>query len=193
MDAILNLDIEIFRFINTGMTAPFLDTVMVFMTEKMNFMGAIIIAAALIWILGKRQDRVGLIVLVLLVLMTDLASNTLKHAIMRLRPCNALEGVRLLVGCGGSFSMTSSHAANIFAAMVFLTARYRKFWPIFISIAVIVAYSRVYVGVHYPSDVIIGAALGTFLALVFYSAERGYLRTKLVRGLEALRLRRGGA
>lgn len=193
MDAILNLDIEIFRFINTGMTAPFLDTVMVFMTEKMNFMGAVIIAAALIWILGKRQDRVGLVVLVLLVLLTDFASNMLKHYFMRLRPCNALEGVRLLVGCGGSFSMTSSHAANIFAAMVFLTVRYRKFWPVFMSIAVVVAYSRVYVGVHYPSDVIVGAALGTFLALVFYSAERGYLRTKLVTSLEALRLRRGGA
>jgi len=193
MEAILNFDIEIFRFINTGLTAPFLDTVMVFMTEKMNFMGAIIIAAALIWILGKRQDRVGLIVLVLLVLMTDLASNMLKHSVMRVRPCSALEGVRLLVGCGGSFSMTSSHAANIFAAMVFLTARYRKFWPVFISIAVIVAYSRVYVGVHYPTDVIVGAALGTVLALVFYSAERGYLRMKLLKSLEQLRLRRGGA
>ena len=193
MDAILNFDIEIFRFINTGLTAPFLDSVMVFMTQKMNFMGAVIVAAALIWILGKRQDRVGLIVLVLLVLMTDLASNMLKHYFMRVRPCNALDGVRLLVGCGGSFSMTSSHAANIFASMVFLTARYRKFWPVFISIAVIVAYSRVYVGVHYPTDVIVGAALGTFLALVFYSAERGYLRMKLVSGLEALRLRRSGS
>ncbi|CAG1065718.1 undecaprenyl-diphosphatase [uncultured bacterium] len=193
MEALYNLDVEIFRLVNTGFTSPMLDTVMTFMTEKMNFMGAVIIAAALIWILGKRQDRVGLVVLVALVLMTDLASNTLKHALMRPRPCNELEGVRLLVGCGGSFSMTSSHAANIFAAMVFLTARYRKFWPLFISIAVMVAYSRVYVGVHYPSDVIVGALLGTAMALVFYSAERGYLRVKLVRSLETLRLKRGGS
>lgn len=193
MEAILNLDIEIFRFVNTGLTAPFLDSVMVFMTQKMNFTGAVIIAAALIWILGKRQDRVGLIVLVLLVLLTDLASNMMKHYFMRVRPCNALDGVRLLVGCGGSFSMTSSHAANIFAAMVFLTARYRKFWPVFISIAIVVAYSRVYVGVHYPTDVIVGAALGTIMAIVFYSAERGYLRMKLLKSIEAFRLKRGGA
>lgn len=192
MDAIMNFDIEVFRFINTGMTAPFLDTVMTFVTDKMNFFGAVIVAAALIWILGKRQDRVGLVVLVLLIISSDLAANAFKHAFTRLRPCHALEGARVLVGCGGAFSMPSSHAVNIFAAMVFLTARYRKFWPVFISIAVIVAYSRVYVGAHYPTDVIAGAALGTIMALVFYSAERGYLRGRLVKGLEALRLKRGG-
>lgn len=192
MEAIQNLDIAIFRLVNTGMTSPFLDTVMTFMTNKMNFTGAVIVAAALIWILGKRQDRVGLVVLVLLVLTADLFSNAMKHLVMRMRPCIELEGVRLLVGCGRSFSMTSSHAANIFAAMVFLTARYRKLWPVFMSIAIVVAYSRVYVGVHYPSDVIVGALLGTFLALVFYSAERGYLRQRLVARLQEIRLKRGG-
>ena len=192
MDAIMNFDIEVFRLINTGMTAPFLDTVMTFVTDKMNFFGAVTVAAALIWILGKRQDRVGLVVLVLLIISSDLAANAFKHAFTRLRPCHALEGARALVGCGGAFSMPSSHAVNIFAAMVFLTARYRKFWPVFISIAVVVAYSRVYVGAHYPTDVLAGAALGTVMALIFYSAERGYLRGTLVKGLEALRRKRGG-
>lgn len=188
----LNLDIEVFRLVNAGFTAPFLDSFMTWVTNKMNFMGAVIIAAALIWILGKRQDRVGLLVLVALVLLSDLASNTLKHLLMRTRPCNELEGVRLLVGCAKSFSMPSSHAANIFAAMVFLTERYRKFWPLFMPIAVAVAYSRVYVGVHYPTDVIVGAALGTVMACLFYSAERGYLRMKLLKSLEALKLTKGG-
>lgn len=193
MESIFNLDIEIFKLINTGLTSPFLDTVMTYMTEKMNFMGAVIVAAALIWILGKRQDRIGLVVLVALVLVSDLASNQLKHLIMRERPCGDIEGVRLLVGCVKSFSMPSSHATNIFAAMVFLTARYRKFWPLFMTIAVIVAYSRVYVGVHYPTDVIIGSALGTVMACLFYSAERGYLRMKLLKSLEALKTRKGQA
>lgn len=188
----MNLDIVIFKLVNTGMTSPFLDSVMTYVTDKMNFMGAVIVAAALIWILGKRQDRVGLIVLVALVLLSDLASNTLKHLIERQRPCNVIEGARLLVGCANSFSMPSSHATNIFAAMVFLTARYRKFWPLFIGMAILVSYSRVYVGVHYPTDVISGAALGTGMALLFYSAERGYLRGRLLKSLEALKLRKGG-
>ncbi|MCC6503229.1 MAG: phosphatase PAP2 family protein [Deltaproteobacteria bacterium] len=192
MDAIMNFDIEVFRFINTGMTAPFLDTVMTFVTDKMNFLGAVIVAAALIWILGKRQDRIGLVVLVLLVISSDLVANAMKHYFMRLRPCHTIEGVRLLVGCGKAFSMPSSHAVNIFSAMAFLTARYRKFWPVFMAIALIVAYSRVYVGAHYPTDVMAGAVLGTVMALIFYSAERGYLRGRLVESLEALRKRRGG-
>lgn len=192
MDAIMNFDIEVFRFINTGMTSPLLDSVMTFVTDKMNFFGAVIVAAALIWILGKRQDRIGLVVLVLLVISSDLVANALKHYFTRLRPCHVLEGARILVGCGKAFSMPSSHAVNIFAAMVFLTARYRKLWPVFLSIAVIVAYSRVYVGAHYPTDVLAGAALGTVMALVFYSGERGYLRGRLVAALEAYRQRRGG-
>lgn len=189
MDAITRFDIELFRLINSVWTSPFLDSFMVYVTSKMNFLGAIIVAAVLIWVLGKRQDRLGLVILVAVVLLSDLASNTLKHLFERIRPCSGLEGVRLLVGCGGSFSLPSGHATNIFAAMVFLSARYRRFWPAFIFIAFVVAYSRVYVGVHFPSDVIAGAFLGSVIALVFFSAERGSLRARLVAVLEAGRKR----
>src|SRR3989304_505987 len=168
MDAITRFDIELFRLINSVWTSPFLDSFMVYVTSKMNFLGAIIVAV---------------------VLLSDFASNTFKHLFERIRPCSAFEGVRLLVGCGGSFSMPSGHATNIFAAMVFLSARYRRFWPAFIFIAFVVAYSRVYVGVHFPSDVIAGAFLGSVIALLFFSAERGSLRARLVAVLEAGRKR----
>lgn len=171
MDAILRLDTELFKIINSGLTAPFLDSFMPYVTEKFNFLGAVLISALLIWALGKRRDRVGLIVLVVLVLASDFMSSGLRHLFMRIRPCHAIEGVRLLAGCGGSYSMPSGHATNIFAAMVFLTARYKKFFPLFLAIAFTVAYSRVYVGVHYPLDVMAGAMLGAILALLFTKAE----------------------
>ncbi len=175
MDMMLKLDREIFRLINGDLTSSFLDMLMPFVSEKFNFAGAIIIAVLLVFVLGKRRDRWGLLILVAVVLLSDLASNVLKNIIMRTRPCNAFE-VRLLLGCGGSFSMPSAHATNIFAAMVFLTARYRKLFPLFLFIAVTVSYSRVYVGVHYPLDVVAGAFLGSVIAITASQAEKRFAK-----------------
>ncbi len=172
MEALLRLDAGLFRLVNDSLSAYWLDPVMQFVTVKFNFLGAIIIAAALILVLGKRRDRIGLAVLVVNVSAADFTCNVLKHLIMRVRPCAALPDVRMLVGCSGSFSLPSGHATNIFAAMVFLSLRYRKFTPAFLSFAFLVAVSRVYVGVHYPLDVAAGAALGTGIAFVFTWAEK---------------------
>lgn len=183
MDFVLNIDNRLFHLVNRDMTAGFLDLMMPFVTEKFNFLGVIIVAAALIVVLGNKKDRIGLGVLVVLVLSSDLACALLKDAITRIRPCNAME-VRLLAGCGDSFSFPSGHATNIFAAMVFLSLRYKKFFPLFLSIAFAVAYSRVYVGVHYPLDVTAGAVLGSFMAFIFTGGER--------RALEAFETKRRG-
>ncbi|MDP2688949.1 MAG: phosphatase PAP2 family protein [Deltaproteobacteria bacterium] len=171
MDLMIAFDIWLFRLVNGVLTAPFLDSLMVYVTSKSNFLGVIIVAAALILVFGRRQDRVGLFILVAVVGTSDLTCNAFKHLFMRIRPCHALEGVRLLVGCGGAYSMPSGHATNIFAAMVFLSLRYKKVSPFFLAIASVVAYSRVYVGAHYPSDVVVGAALGTAIAMLYRQAE----------------------
>lgn len=171
MDTIIRLDTAVFHFINGSLTSGWLDALMPFVTEKFNFNGAIIIAALLILVLGKRRDRIGLIVLVAVVLSSDLLTNQLKHLIGRIRPCNALDNVRLVMACSKSYSLPSGHATNIFAAMVFLSCRYRRFTPLFIAFACLVAYSRVYVGVHYPIDVLAGAAVGTTVALAWTWGE----------------------
>lgn len=176
MGFVARFDTELFYMINTRLTAGWLDLLMPYVTEKLNFLGAIIVAAVLILILGKRSDRWGLVLLVFVVLSADFLSNTGKHIFMRIRPCNALDGVRLLAGCSHSYSFPSSHAANIFASMVFLTVRYKKFFPVFLTVAFTVAYSRVYVGVHYPLDVAGGAVLGSAVALVWCGADRRFTR-----------------
>lgn len=175
MDAssvIVRFDVWIFYIINGTLSAAWLDPFMRFVTEKFNFSGAIVAAAVLVLILGRRKDRLGLLVLALTVLVADLFANQFKHLIMRVRPCNVLDNVRLVVGCSSSFSLPSGHATNIFGAMVFLSMRYRKFMPLFLAIAFVVAYSRVYVGVHYPIDITVGAALGTVVAIVFARLEK---------------------
>lgn len=172
MDAIIRLDTAVFHFINGRLTAEWLDVLMPFVTEKFNFNGAIITAAILILILGKRRDRIGLLLLIAVVVSSDLLTNQLKHLIGRIRPCNALDNVRLVVACTKSYSLPSGHATNIFSVMVFLAFRYRRFAPLFIAFAGIVAYSRVYVGVHYPIDVLTGAVVGTGAALAWTWGEK---------------------
>lgn len=171
MDAIANIDTALFRLINGRLTGAWLDSLMPFVTDKFNFSGAIIIAALLILVLGKRRDRIGLAVLVAVVVSSDFFTNELKHLVGRVRPCNALDNVRLVVACTKSYSLPSGHATNIFAAMVFLSLRYRRFAPAFLALAALVAYSRVYVGVHYPADVIAGACVGTLVAFAWTRIE----------------------
>jgi len=179
MDKLISLDKAAFHAINGTFTNSFFDWFMPFVTDKSNFTFVLIAVVALIAILGNRKDRWGLVLLAVTVLLSDFTCNLLKHAIMRVRPCSAIDGVRLLVGCGHSYSLPSGHATNIFAGMVFLTARYKRYFPLFLTIALAVSYSRVYVGVHYPTDVITGAALGSVAAIGVFEIDRRYLWTRV--------------
>ncbi|MEK7773523.1 MAG: phosphatase PAP2 family protein [Deltaproteobacteria bacterium] len=169
----MRFDTELFYLINTRLTNHFLDIFMPYVTQKFNFFGVLaLVAAALMFIAGGKKERWGLALLIIAVFSADFLAAELKHVFGRIRPCNALEGVRLLAGCGGSFSFPSAHAVNITAAMVFLTARHRKYAPVFLPVAFIISYSRVYVGVHYPLDVAGGALLGAAVAIAFYGAGK---------------------
>ena len=123
----------------------------------------------------------------ILILCTDQFSVGLKNYFQRLRPCHepTLEGLVHLVNnkCGGKFGFVSSHASNHFALAIFLSVIFRKTYKYFaLSIfvwAALIAYSRVYLGVHYPGDIIGGAILGILLGLIFgklyLALQRKYL------------------
>jgi len=109
-------------------------------------------------------------------LVTDHITNVFKNGFERLRPCHNLEvqDVMRLVksGCGGLYSYFSGHASNSFALATYFSilfsARFPKLKFVLFLIAACIAYSRVYVGVHFPLDIVSGAVFGTLWALCFY-------------------------
>jgi len=172
VDYVLQLDKGLFYLINTKLTTSFLDFFMPFITTKANFINVIVFAWLIIFIMGKWKDRKALIIVVLAVLMSDLATDVLKNLIYRVRPCNALADVRILAGCTESFSFPSGHATNVFAVAVYLSYIYRRYLPILFILAILVAYSRVYTGAHYPLDVAGGAVVGSIGAIIAIEVDK---------------------
>ncbi len=167
-----NLDINLFRLGNEAFANPVFDVVMPFITNVRHWYVVYIISIALLLIYGGRRGRWAVLFAILTIVISDqLSSFVLKPLVGRLRPCHVLDQVRLLVGCGGGYSFPSSHAVNNFAVALFFGSLYRKAMPYLLFVASVIAYSRVYVGVHYFSDVIagafIGAGIGYIVALLY--------------------------
>lgn len=164
------LDVAGFRFINQTLSNPVFDIVMPWLSGNRLFVPLVLLAiVGLLW-RGRGKAACFLLLLALAAGVTDgLVCNPLKHAIGRVRPCAALENVSLLVGCSGSGSMPSSHAANWFAVAMVAFLFHRRSGRVLLPLAGAVSFSRVYNGVHYPSDVLAGAILGagTGFAVVF--------------------------
>jgi undecaprenyl-diphosphatase len=143
----------------------FLDWFLPFMADLNHFKHVLVILG--VWWLWKER-KAGLIFLVFvgitLVISDQFSSTLLKGWVGRIRPCHAFQSVRLLADCNTSYSFPSSHAVNLFAAAFFLCQPYPSLSPLVYGIAAIGAYSRVYVGIHYPLDIIGGAAIGLLIA-----------------------------
>ena len=158
--ALSQLDTALFRWINTGQQNAFFDALMPFVTEAGHWQVPILVAWTSMLLFGGRRGRVAaLLVVPLLALSDQLSSNLLKDLLARPRPCTTLADVHLLVGCSSSYSLPSSHAANFGAAALHLSWFYPRLFPVLGGLALLVGYSRVYVGVHYPGDVLVGQVI----------------------------------
>lgn len=159
------LDRTIFLFLNSH-HSPFFDTVMWIVSMKTVWIPLYI---AIIWMIFRKYGRrawIPLILVPVLVLIDDQGSTLLKNLVGRPRPCHepALEGMVHTVNgyCTGMYGFVSGHAANSFGVAAFASPLLKKnwlSWSLFICAAVI-SYSRIYLGVHYPGDIIGGALLG---------------------------------
>ncbi len=122
----------------------------------------------------------------LLFLISDQTSVKLfKDVFERLRPCHEIDLsglVHVVDGCGGKFGFVSSHAANSFAFAIFsgylLKSNYKYILPLMLFWAALVSYSRIYVGVHYPGDIIGGAILGSIVGILVFWLMK-YVNNKL--------------
>lgn len=161
---------------------PWMDTFFVWLTDPPHREIYFIVAALALIVLGGKKGRIAALTLAIAITLTDQAvAGWIKPAFDRVRPCFAhADEVRfLLEKQSRSPSFPSAHAANAFAfALVMLEFR-RKVGILALGLAALIAYSRPYVGVHYPFDVLGGAALGTAIALGTIGARRGLVRVWL--------------
>jgi len=174
-EIINSLDRTLFYFINVNLANPVTDFIMPLITS--NDLLRISYAAAMLLILWRGDARLRWIVIfsALVIIGTDqIVASLLKPWIGRIRPCHSLEGINLLVVCGSGKAMPSAHAANAFGqALLFGLLEKRFLYPLII-IASIIALSRVFVGVHYPGDIIVGSLIGAFIGTIMAMIFRRY-------------------
>jgi undecaprenyl-diphosphatase len=169
----VEIDQQLFLYLNSAHT-PFWDGVMHFLSMTSVW---IPLYLGILTYLGMTYKRKFLIIIFFLIIAVALADQTallIKNTVERLRPCHepALQGLVHTVNgeCGGMFGFVSSHAANSFnVALVSLLFIRKKWYSVSILIwAAAIGYSRIYLGVHYPFDVICGAILGACIGSGVY-------------------------
>lgn len=172
VDAIQAWDGALFRGINRGWSSPVLDPVMAFLSGNRLFAPALVLlVAALLW-KGGRRGRVFVVVVGLAAaLANEFIVEPLKDGVRRPRPYAALDDAVLRVGRGNPLgSFPSAHALNTALIAAVAGWYYRRSLWIGVPVAAGVALSRVYNGVHYPSDILAGATLGAGFGLAWIHA-----------------------
>ena len=156
---------QILLFIQDNIRTDFLDPVMLFITRLGNA-GIFWIAVTAVLLLIKKSRKVGVCCLIALLLQITIVNGVIKNLVGRIRPYDVVEGLNCLVGVQKDPSFPSGHTSSSFAvSWVIFRKMPKKFGIPALIIATLIALSRLYVGVHYPTDVIAGVVFGILLAL----------------------------
>jgi undecaprenyl-diphosphatase len=155
---------------------PFLLAVLLRSAKQKNDLGTTYLAAAF-W---------TLLISCCAVFFAEWTEYMVKNAVARIRPCHAIQGIRLIVACPSSYSMPSGHALSSFAfalPLFYLTREYIALaWRLYpLLLASMIAFSRIYLGVHYPTDVLAGTLLGVLIGLVLSVLYRVIVTEEIVK------------
>jgi len=160
-----------------GIHSPIWDIVFEWVTDKHSWIPFYILLVVITALKHKwKTVLIGIFIAVLILASDQISVHLFKNVFERLRPCHNSELtalVHIINGkCGGKYGFVSSHAANSFATAVFvgllLKNHYRFLMGGMLFWAALVSYSRIYVGVHYPADVLFGGILGALIAIFVY-------------------------
>lgn len=186
---IIQLDQQLFFAINHGLSNPFFDFLMPILRERLIW---IPLYAFLAFFLIKKYGKYGLFLILFFVFTFGIAdfftASIIKPFVERLRPCNdpmIRSSVLNLIPCGSGYSFPSSHAANHFAMGIFLITVFYQRWKWIAPLAILwagsISFAQVYVGVHYPIDVTVGALIGGTIGYVIGTILKKMISHKLWR------------
>lgn len=173
LEKIISLDKELFLFLN-GLGSPAFDPSWQFITKQVNWTPFFLLVFYLIYKkLGLKNLGIIILFIAFLILICDQTANLFKYTFERLRPCNDLQikdSIRV-VKQSDTFSFFSGHATNSMATTVFVYLIMRKHYKhiyLFFLFPLIFAYSRIYLGLHFPGDILAGYTFGATSGFLFY-------------------------
>ncbi|MBN2776486.1 MAG: phosphatase PAP2 family protein [Bacteroidales bacterium] len=176
-DFLENIDHLLLLFFN-GLNAPGLDQIMFFISSKWSWLPIVILFVVLIVRKYRGKFWIPLLAAIICFAITDQASHLTKESVKRYRPTHNLEISEKIHVVndykGGQYGFFSGHAANSFglALITLLFVRNKYYTYILIAWAILVSYSRMYLGVHYPSDILVGAVVGAVVAFGLWSFSK---------------------